>query len=84
MKEGYTIFIRPPVEKHDNKGTHDIEFRVVEVIKEQDCVKLEDKEVEKENKGNTNATNANENATTLSNIMPTPHTFTQEDCCQVF
>ena len=63
---------------------HDVEFRVVEVIE----VKIENEEVEKEDKdeGNTNATNANANANdaTPSDVVPTPHTFTQEDCCQVF
>jgi len=49
--------LRPPVEKRDDDGMHDIEFRVVEVIQEADCVvKLEDEEVEKEDEGN--ATNA--------------------------
>eukprot|EP00751_Fragilariopsis_kerguelensis_P013306 CAMPEP_0170759330 /NCGR_PEP_ID=MMETSP0733-20121128/856_1 /TAXON_ID=186038 /ORGANISM="Fragilariopsis kerguelensis, Strain L26-C5" /LENGTH=67 /DNA_ID=CAMNT_0011098791 /DNA_START=382 /DNA_END=581 /DNA_ORIENTATION=+ len=65
---------------------HDIEFRVVEVIQEADCVvKLEDEEVEKEDEDedeeNTNATNANANAnaTTPSDVVPTPYAFTQED-----
>jgi len=81
--------LRPPVEKRDDDGMHDIEFRVVEVIQEADCVvKLEDEEVEKEDEdedeGNTNATNANANATTPSDVVPTPYAFTQEDRRQVF
>jgi len=76
--------LRPPVEKRDDDGMHDIEFRVVEVIE----VKLEDEEVEKEDEdedeGNTNATNANANATTPSDVVPTPYAFTQEDRRQVF
>ena len=73
--------LRPPVEKRDDDGMHDIEFRVVEVIQEADCVvKLEDEEVEKEDEGN--ATNAN--AITPSDVVPTPYAFTQEDRRQVF
>ena len=78
LKEGSKIVI----EKRDDKGMHDVEFRVVEVIE----VKLEDEEVEKEDEdeGNTNATNANTNDATPSDVEPTPYTFTQEDCRQVF
>jgi len=81
--------LRPPVEKRDDDGMHDIEFHVVEVIQKADCVvKLEDEEVEKEDEdedeGNTNATNANANATTPSDVVPTPYAFTQEDRRQVF
>mmetsp|Transcript_22692 Transcript_22692/g.26247 ORF Transcript_22692/g.26247 Transcript_22692/m.26247 type:complete len:154 (-) Transcript_22692:204-665(-) len=87
LKEGSQIYLRSPVEKRGDEGMHDIEFRVVEVIQEEDCVvKLEDEKVEKEIEGNTNATNANAyaNATTPSDVVPTPYAFTQEDRLRLF
>ena len=53
MKKGSKLFLRPPMEKRDDKWMHELEFCVVELVKlneETASVKLEDDEVEERSK----------------------------------
>ena len=85
LKKGSCLFLRPPMEKRDDKWMHELEFRVVELVElteETASVKLEESEVaeyvvEDVEEGNTTTT-------IPCNVVLTQQHFSNEQLLQAF